>query len=357
MLLEKPDTDLINDVFDQLGCTPRLCLEKVQTRRSLDARRTTTLSQLDELSARDFEKMVNGSRSMGTDEVSYTTCLLSRTDETIWHADRETISAFVQVSPITPFIGSKLAIHFRNLARSEQIRLYKYFAVIPSTRGMTGNIFEAYCQRIFQEEIHLQLVRMVRLPESDPNPNSVNKKRKLSEGSVAPQEAPRRTNHPRWHSSHTAIDDERLEAMRLTALGKSNTLKIRPSATCEFDEIHNIVVTPCVYYIPSKTNQVALDSFILDGDGFLDISQFTGGKIHEINSGLISFLGKCEGIPPQDKWRFIFIIPDDVATLKCPVPKNTTLQTLPLYSAMVVLEDETSWLSKGQHLLQGWWNP
>ena len=70
--------------------------------------------------------------------------------------------------------------------------------------------------------------------------------------------------------------------------------------------------------------------------GFLDINQFTGGKLHKIKSGLITFLQKSKGIPLEDKWQFIFIIPDDLTTLKCPVPKNATLQTLPLYSARVV---------------------
>jgi hypothetical protein len=42
----------------------------------------------------------------------------------------------------------------------------------------------------------------------------------------------------------------------------------------------------------------------------------------------------------RENWRFIFVGPDDIAVLKCSVPHNVELQNLPLFSSMIVLEQE-----------------
>ena len=71
------------------------------------------------------------------------------------------ISDDVNVQLITKFVESQLVICLRNLQFEEQIDLYNRFARSPSARGMTGPLFEAYCQLRFQTEIFIPMVRLL----------------------------------------------------------------------------------------------------------------------------------------------------------------------------------------------------
>ena len=71
-----------------------------------------------------------------------------------------------QLDPSSAFGGQRLARYFlrwvknpRNAGRPEQIRLYKKFASLPSTRKMAGNVFEAYCQQVFCKHISMKKFR------------------------------------------------------------------------------------------------------------------------------------------------------------------------------------------------------
>jgi hypothetical protein len=97
------------------------------------------------------------------DAISHAICLIRRVDSV-------KASAKVQVSPIADFVGSQLAIHFRDLSRRELVQLYKHFAAIPSARGMTGNLFEAYYgQQLFRQHISIEYLPVDRLPDQKPS--------------------------------------------------------------------------------------------------------------------------------------------------------------------------------------------
>ena len=51
--------------------------------------------------------------------------------------------------PITDYIAS-LLLCFCNLECHEQVKRYRYFYVIPVAEGMSGILFEAYCQKYFK---------------------------------------------------------------------------------------------------------------------------------------------------------------------------------------------------------------
>jgi hypothetical protein len=210
---------------------------------------------------------------------------------------------------------------------------------------MTGNLFEGYCQQRFQSQISLKFLPMVRLP--DPNRKGKGKARQGADEA-------NQSRRPRWHSCHFVLPDDELENRRLSALRKLESLDIRPSDTHEYYE-RGFQIKSDVLYIPSKDNQVALDSFILHR-GILYIFQFATGKVHTIKEGLIPFLTQCSGCPPRDNWRFIFIMLDDSEVLKCPVPTSTELAEIQLFSSMIAMEDEKRGLvSIVQRLVQGWW--
>jgi hypothetical protein len=333
--LNNPDLELINDIYDQLGPVPRTCFEDVPTREVLEECHSEIDFMLGRFKADDFNTLIGDTALLAMDTASHKICVVRRRDKTITHANRLNVSSRIQVMPITNCIGSKLVLHYGNLTRRLQVEIYRYFAPFPSTRGMTGSLFEAYCQQIFQGTISIEYIPMVRLP--DPEPAHVaSKRRKVSDGAMDGN-----THRPQWHSSHTVLANRQLEDKRRLAEQNKVSLDICPSSTYEYreDDFERFKAFPDVYYIPRESNQVALDSFIIH-IGLLYIFQFAGGKQHGIKEGLIPFLEKCTGLPPRDNWRFVFIIPDDSEVLKCPTHLHPMLQTLPLFSSMVALKDE-----------------
>jgi hypothetical protein len=59
--------------------------------------------------------------------------------------------------------------------------------------------------------------------------------------------------------------------------------------------------------------------------------QFTCSDAHDIMAGLISRFARGTEFPPLDKWRFIFVIPDDIKVFKCSYQRTPELQELELF--------------------------
>jgi hypothetical protein len=53
-------------------------------------------------------------------------------------------SVLVYIQPISPFIASKVARRMRALKRHELVSLFERYNALPSTRRMSGDVFEAY---------------------------------------------------------------------------------------------------------------------------------------------------------------------------------------------------------------------
>ena len=141
---------------------------------------------------------------------------------------------------------------------------------------MAGIFFEAAGQQHIQDGVTLEIVPMVRLP--------------LNRGAT----------NPRWYSSHAHLVNASLEASRQDALQKKQSVHIPQSPFMEYRD-EPLTIESGFIYVPEFTNQVALYSFIAI-DGLLYVFQFTNCGEHGINAGLIDFLGKCSGVPCEDKW-------------------------------------------------------
>ena len=102
----------VDRVFDELGPTPRLCINHLI-----------------------FVSFQNA-YSLTMDAVSHKIFLISR-------RDKSDLYSGVAVSPITSFINSRLSGQLRSLELGEQTRLYKRLSKVPSSRVMTGIVFEA----------------------------------------------------------------------------------------------------------------------------------------------------------------------------------------------------------------------
>jgi hypothetical protein len=215
----------------------------------------------------------------------------------------------VEVSPISDYISSLLSIQVRDFDRGEQIRIYKIFSAIAGSRGMAGNLFEGFGQGVFQDGIHIDFFPMIRLSDA--------------------RNAKRRHQ---WHSTHVKLRNADLEKARSEALMQKDHLSIKPSSIIIYKDDKDLEISSDVFYMPGSTNQVALDSFIVHR-GYLYMFQFTIGRKHPIKKGIIPFLEECRNPPIKKNWKFIFVIPDDAKTLKCPFSLFKGVKDLKLFSA------------------------
>jgi hypothetical protein len=151
-----------------------------------------------------------------------------------------------------------------------------------------------------------------------------------------------------WRTSHRPFASETLEEIRKATLDNSFTLNVRPSDTCGYNQegFDKLVPRLDIYYIPTFPNEVGLDSFIWHKD-HLYVFRFTVDKRHGIKDGLIPRLEQCVQLPPRSKWRFIFVIADDVDILECSYLQTPGLQELRLFSSIVGLEEYKSKIIEG----------
>jgi len=133
--LEKPDFDHINDVFDELGPIPRLCIDF--SKPELSEYKVALNVALTNLTIDDLEKLVYGCMGLNIDATSQMLCLVRRLDTIDLEA-----SFAVKVLPITSSIGSRISSQLRNVEHDKQLRLYKRFAADPSTEEMANDLFE-----------------------------------------------------------------------------------------------------------------------------------------------------------------------------------------------------------------------
>jgi hypothetical protein len=304
--LPDPDLDLIKELFDELGPVPRLCIDYDEAR--LRAYRKDLKKELGGLSINKLEKLVDAEESLAMDAVSHKLCLIRR-----FHQTPLEFSEDVEVSPITPYVGSRIAFQLKNAERHELIRLYKKFVRLPATRTMSGDIFEAYCQQLFCKHISIKFVPMVRIGGS----KASKKKKQLQ-----------------WHTTNIKLTPQLLEKKRRNALRQKTSLVIHPKTFVEYTSpklSKKLTIKSDVYYSPASPNQVGFDSFIVHNH-ILYLFQFTVKPKHDIKD-FVDFFSRCTGLPSQQNWSFIFIRPSDIrSTMTCPFP-TATLRKLPLYSA------------------------
>ena len=307
LLEDNPDIDTIDDKYDRLGPTPHLCLRfnPLELKRYEDQIRQV----LKTVTPRNLEELTEGPENLRMNALSHKISLVRRSEITnFW--------SMTIVTPITDHMRSRLALAMRNQNIHKQVEMFLLFNSLASSKALSGILFENICHHQFQRRIHIDYVPMVWLEDS------------------------KRRGNPQWHSSHYAIaESEQLERQRLGALGRLETLDVSPSDCIEYDGCKPFSLQENIYYIPMISNEVAFDSFICY-DGHLYIFQFTVSKNHDIKKGLISRIPELIGLehlPQREKWHFIFIIPDDGKTLKCPYCPE--FQGLELHSSKLVMKD------------------
>jgi len=235
--LDAPDFEHINDVFDEFGPIPRLCIDYDEVESA--KYRTDLTDELAVLSIDSLEKLVQRGKGLRMDAISHKLCLIRRSNPTDLAHSFE-----VEVLPVTPSIGSRIAFQLRNAERGEQIRLYKLLTSIPAAKKLSGNVFEAYCQQRFSEGIFIEFVPMVRMMP----------KKKLKK-------------QPQWHTTNTKLSSRSLEKKREAALKQKSSFHIRPSSPFQFTSgdlvKKKLKIKPDVYYSPAAPNQEGFHSLIM----------------------------------------------------------------------------------------------
>jgi Retrotransposon hot spot protein len=307
-----PDVPLqtIEAIYNKLGPTPRLCFE---TEKSLIEYEASLNDALEGLSLAYLETLTTRNR-LELDVVSHKIFMLRRL-----RIDLDAVE--VDIQPISPFIAAKIASRMRALERHELVHLFNLYNVFSSTRRMAGEVFEAYCHLDFSTRIKFDFVPMVRIGGQ---PTTLLREKRM----------------PQWFSSHTKFSgsalSQALEVLRPSALASVASLDVYPSRVVDYDSneiAEGLHVEANVYYIPIKTNQEGIDSFILH-DTTLYLLQMTVSDTHGISDELWPFLVSLKGLPPEPNWRFIFVKPPG-KILACPVPRSAELRDLILYSAEV----------------------
>ncbi|KIM80623.1 hypothetical protein PILCRDRAFT_822364 [Piloderma croceum F 1598] len=310
LLLPETDVTVIDEIFEELGPTARLCIEYASDPEQLRDYKAQLDDAISNITTGKLEELIKESTQFTLDAVSHKICLISRHDP-------KNMRSAPLVSPITDSIKSRLSNQLRNLQQAERIRLFKQMERVPGVRATAGIVYESQAQYLLQQGRRLDLIPMVKLENGQ-------KRKRSGTGKRAPR--------PQWHSSHAYIRNTSMEMSRQQALEQQFSVHIQPSKTLEYTDDGLESPDPNVFYVPEKTNLSAFDSFILVDD-ILYIFQMTIKPIHDINRGLVDI----DHFPPRDKWRFVFIIPPN-SVLKVPQPWKRELRSLSPYSAVVPVE-------------------
>ena len=124
----------IETTFYELGPIPHLCFG---TERSLIDHRVHLDVALQGLTSDYLDSLASRGR-LSLDAVSSKIYVLRRVI-----VDVDSVGVFLE--PISPFVASKVLARMRTLQPHELVHLFHRYMVLPFTRRMTSDVFEAYC--------------------------------------------------------------------------------------------------------------------------------------------------------------------------------------------------------------------
>lgn len=291
--LDEARKDLVRNKFDMLAPTARVCFGKDDAYLSTyEDELKKSIEQVPDFTEL-FKNIVFKAQGLFEEEqqettavpkVSHKICLIRRRNESM--SSRHVLSF------TSDYVASLCAARFQAAKDEEILRLWNLFSRYGDARGMTGAVFEAHVHKLFRHEIAIRGESMFRSKQGKPYA---------------------------WFcplDGHPLLKEARDQQTFSTFNVEMPTGKIDT-----FMEGSDIVqVLPNTYYQPKKKQQVGIDSFFVH-DGFLYLLQITGGDHHDIKDGLEPFVQKLNGIPTdRSKWRFVFVIPDELEWFECPKP-------------------------------------
>ncbi|KAI9442334.1 hypothetical protein H4582DRAFT_2109937 [Lactarius indigo] len=302
----------IDEMYNQYGPTPRICLEFLCDRAFINAYQVRYRSALATVSLKKLSDMANDKMNFPIDGESDTLVLVRRLPSLDGNLSDG------RLEPITYTVKLALRNQLRKEARAARIALYKSLANVEGTRHIAGVVYESLAQELLEKKIALKLVPMVQ---------------RGSSGSG------RGKGLPRWDSNHG--DDADPSLVRLIDITPAETF-IYPGSGLDHP------IKDKVYYAPEAENQVAIDSFIM-AEGKLYIFQSTigFGSDHPIRKEIVPFFSKMVpgALPPRADWHFVLVVPPSVSEISCSQLQNDDdlkelLAEMNLFSAVLDCEAE-----------------
>jgi hypothetical protein len=110
------NSEIIDRAFDELGPTPRLCFETAFNQSDWKCYIGAVDDALGELTLESLRRWLHGAINMAMDTTSHKLFLVR-------HEDIDNVDSGVCITPITPFIQSKLAIALRDYDSRDQTKL------------------------------------------------------------------------------------------------------------------------------------------------------------------------------------------------------------------------------------------
>ena len=183
--------------------------------------------------------VIKESAQLTMDTVSHKVCFINYCDLTNMHSTS-------LMSHITDSIKLWLSNLLWNIQQAERICLFKQLERVPGTRVTASIVYEAQIQYLLQQRRYLNLIPMVKL-END-------QKKTSDMGKWAPQ--------PQWYSIHIHLHDTYLDMSHLQAFSQWVLVNIQLSEALEYMDDGLESLEPNTFYVPEKTNKLALDSFV-----------------------------------------------------------------------------------------------
>ena len=247
-MLTEAERTHAKEVFLKYGPTPQLCIDSVQTPSHLKEFRNERTRAIANLK---LGTLIT-SFQMGED-----------LDMDLWHSilllKRKNVDDLLEftIEPISPSIKRLLK---RQLMTEEKERLQTYLrlASVHDLRIIAGIVFESLAQLQLQEEVALNLVPMVKVSD------------------------PRSRGNAKWQTQSSSPAD---------AANPPFWIQFKPTDTVEYDESTLSGLQAGVLYVPTSSNELAFDSFILI-DQVLYIFQFSITALHETNEGITKLLSR-----------------------------------------------------------------
>jgi hypothetical protein len=138
LILKQPDPKTIDQMFNEFGPTPRICLNLIATRDGRKQYSTAVEAAIRNLTLSQLEAFMD--EDIPSANQSHKVFLVRRTEAS-------DVSSAPTFSPITDMIARRLTVAFRGLERADQVQWYRRSIGRPGGRAFGGMIYEPYYSR------------------------------------------------------------------------------------------------------------------------------------------------------------------------------------------------------------------
>src|SRR6266436_439479 len=140
-------------MFEEIGPTPRICIDFLLNDSERELYEAELATAIHGLSLDTLTKLALNIPTLDLQEVSHKIILVSRMQN----------SELAQITPITSYVKSRLVRKLQDEERNRRLRFYSDLERVPGGRALAGLIYESLAHQMFEVNISLHLMPMVKL--------------------------------------------------------------------------------------------------------------------------------------------------------------------------------------------------